>query len=953
MSVHQPSTCRPVLISFMVAMISLLACGPGSATDRITTPRGNVQAVPHRPRYAPDRLVFKLRESVAERDHSVSWASKERARRLQDLAIRNRLVQTGGLFRASHSDGLRDLQVAYLPPDTDIQVAMERLRDDPQVEWVEPDYYRYTSYVEPNDPLYWDAQFGQTHLDRIEAQNAWDHTTGDPRVIIAIIDTGVSYNHEDLFDNVWVNPGEVADRNGDRRTTLHDIDLNGDRKISRNELNAAADGLDNDRNGYTDDIMGWDFVDDIFADDVYPGEDREGEDNDPDDFQGHGTLVAGTAAAVGNNGIGVAGVTWGCQIMILRAGYSVVHETAGSHGQVPATLVCAAIRYAAENGADIINISSGGYDACHYELASLEYASDHGCVVVAAAGNEASDGLLYPSSYESVVSVASTDSLSDAKADFSNFGPCIDVAAPGVDIGTTALYGGYKRADGTSLSSPIVAGIAALTKSIHPGWDRQQIVNQLVATADRVDQENPSFVGMLGAGRINARRAVGHPFLGPRPELVGKIAQYTDEQGPAGTRKARLYATIRNFGCRWGHITARLRSMDPHVTVQDGEDTASYGIIQSQRRTTNATDPYVLSVDQDILVLYRATFALDIYVNAVLVAIEQFELPVPPFRQAFLTDRPTVALNPEGITTDPSSVRMSWQIPKGGYLPLSLYHYAIGRMPGETDIRGWRSVPSSGTVDLRCTPLIPHQQYYVTMKRLYDHGYADYLGLSNPVVYVPIARKASLALSTHVYRGSDIVGVRVADLNLQGHVTSHVTVTTDGGDQETVSLTEWNTSGVFDGAIETSSHAKVVHDGALQVRHGETLTVTYDDADDGTGDRAAVVQVVGVDAEPPVVSLSHVRVDQTLRSRATIVFDTDEPACGTVHYGTAAGALDKTAVGMWDASHFAVDLVDLVPGRTYVFAVEACDEAGNRTMDDNHGRGYPLRAAVFDALDRP
>lgn len=231
----------------------------------------------------------------------------------------------------------------------------------------------------------------------IDAPEAWNMVTGSGSVIIAVIDTGIDYNHPDLSGNIWRNPGESV----------------------------CFDGVDNDGNGYIDDCRGWDFLDD---------------DNDPADMNGHGTHVAGILGAVGNNSHGVAGVNWSSQLMALRAG--------GITGTFTTATIVAAIDYAVSNGARVINASFGGaiYDQLQYE--AIKAAADSGVLFVAAAGNEGMNTDSephYPSGYylPNIISVAATDQ-SDQLAGFSNYGPTsVDVGAPGTSIFSTVPLLGY------------------------------------------------------------------------------------------------------------------------------------------------------------------------------------------------------------------------------------------------------------------------------------------------------------------------------------------------------------------------------------------------------------------------------------------------------------------------------------------------------------------------------
>jgi len=292
-------------------------------------------------------------------------------------------------------------QQVKLPQGMTVEQAMDMYQNDPNVEYAEPNYI-YHATLTPNDPSFvvtndlWGLNnFGQnvngtggTPGADIDAIDAWDTTTGSTNVIIAVIDSGVKYDHEDLVDNIWSNTDE------------------------------AVDGGDTDGNGYMDDIRGWDFVDN---------------DNDPMDYNGHGTHVAGTIAAVGNNGTGVTGVCWTAKIMPIRG-----LDAAGSGNTAD---LIQAIQYANANGAHVINNSWGGGG---YSQALKNAIDASSAVVVCAAGNSYGDNDAtphYPSSYTStnIISVAATDQ-NDLKPDFSNWGATsVDVGAPGTNIYSTVI----------------------------------------------------------------------------------------------------------------------------------------------------------------------------------------------------------------------------------------------------------------------------------------------------------------------------------------------------------------------------------------------------------------------------------------------------------------------------------------------------------------------------------
>ena len=345
----------------------------------------------------------------------------------------------------------------------------------------------YYSAIIPSDSYYNNAWY----LNKIKAADAWDIVRETPNVTIAIIDSGVQISHPDLRENIWINRAEIG-----------------------------GDNIDNDNNGYVDDINGWDFVDDI------PDPTPKFDSDFSEDGVVHGTVVAGIAAAAGNNAAGVTGVTWRAKIMPLRV--------LNGRGEGDTNKVVRAVDYAILNGADIINFSFVGFDFSSQLNMAIKRAYDAGIIVVAAAGNEGEDGLghslddkkMYPvcndgSSENWVVGVAATDPL-DQKSNFSSFGyDCIDISAPGVSMFSTSVYspdnaGNGVKFDkyydgywsGTSMAAPVVSGVIALIKQVNPNLDRDEVVKILLDTSDNINKLNPEYFGKLGAGRVNAYRAV-------------------------------------------------------------------------------------------------------------------------------------------------------------------------------------------------------------------------------------------------------------------------------------------------------------------------------------------------------------------------------------------------------------------------------------------------------------
>lgn len=368
------------------------------------------------------------------------------------------------------------LELVQLPKDMPVKDAVAIYMENPNVANAEPNYIRKTRTI-PSDTSFgrqWalnnTGQFaGGTPGADIDMPAAWNVSTGSRGVIIAVIDTGVDYNHPDLVDNIWKNPHEICNN-----------------------------GLDDDGNGKIDDCVGWNFFDD---------------DNQPLDDEPHGTHVAGIIGALGNNMMGISGVMWYVQMMPLK--FIGFHEDVADCGGD--THFCGdvfdeieAIHYAVSHGAKIINASFGEYTFSAEESNAISEADAADVLFVAAAGN---DGVnndltpLYPASYTlpNIISVAATDQ-NDKRAAFSNFGSTsVDVAAPGVYILSTFPANGYDFVDGTSMAAPHVSGLAGLLWGYYTHFNHHQVIATILNYTDLI----PSLIGSIGtAGRINAYRAI-------------------------------------------------------------------------------------------------------------------------------------------------------------------------------------------------------------------------------------------------------------------------------------------------------------------------------------------------------------------------------------------------------------------------------------------------------------
>lgn len=364
--------------------------------------------------------------------------------------------------------------------------------------------YAEPSYIYYTEFIPNDQYYGQyqNFLRQIKADKAWDIIRNSSNVIIAIVDSGSDLDHVDLKANI-ILPGK--------------------------------------------DLVGLSASNPI-------------EDNDPDvksDSTDHGVRVSGVASAVTNNGIGISSVAFNAKLLIVKAGAdnnaSAIYR--GYEG----------IKYAADNGADIINCSWGGPGGGNFGQDIINYAMARGSLVIAAAGNDNSKTPGFPASYNGVLSVAAVDA-SDRKTYYSNYGSTISISAPG-DVFTTANRNRYGISRGTSLSTPIVSSAAALVKARFPLFNMVQVREQLLATADNIDALNPTYVGGLGAGRLNVFRAVSDALPAIRNQKLTVLDKGNGSR-PAGDT-LRIYFDLKNILSSASGVVVKLNSSNPNIQIID------------------------------------------------------------------------------------------------------------------------------------------------------------------------------------------------------------------------------------------------------------------------------------------------------------------------------------------------------------------------------------------------
>lgn len=384
------------------------------------------------------------------------------------------LAEVGGTIRSESKlvPGLFCIET-----ELSVQQALQTLSTKTgSIKYVEPVYIVRALDTIPNDPMYGDL-YG---MDQIRAPQAWDDHTGDQEFIIAVIDTGVDYNHPDLAANMWTNPGEIP-----------------------------GNGQDDDGNGYVDDVHGYDFYD---------------YNSDPMDGNGHGTHCSGTIGGVGNNGVGVAGVNWHCRI--------VAAQFLGPGGSGSLDGAIDAIEYCAVNQFKVSNNSWGGGGFSQAMFDVIQAAGDqYGHIFVAAAGNGGSYGASYPGalSCDNIICVAATD-INENMASFSQYHPVeVDLGAPGVDILSSTPGNNYSYYSGTSMATPHVAGGVGLIFSILGDATATEVKDIILSTARPISSLNGNCVT---GGVLNVADALDATFLGPQITMLSEVPFEMDPNVP-------------------------------------------------------------------------------------------------------------------------------------------------------------------------------------------------------------------------------------------------------------------------------------------------------------------------------------------------------------------------------------------------------------------------------------
>jgi hypothetical protein len=453
-------------------------------------------------------------------------------------------------------DMTRVYRVRYAGAADAMEVARQ-LAALPEIEYAEPRFV-YALALVPDDPSF---ATQSAYLNRMQFPTAWNTTTGG--AVIAIADGGTDWDHVDLLANVWANPGETVN------------------------------GLDDDDNGFIDDIRGWNFANGT---------------NDPTGLPAtpasanHGTHVAGICCAVANNTTGIAGASYNAKFMPICTA-SPTSDNAIAYGYD-------GIVYAAENGADVVNCSWGGEGAASsYELDVIGYATGLGTLVVAAAGNTGSLTTFYPAAYAQVLAVANVTNT-DIRNTSTTYGPWVDVAAQGTSILSTlnSPVNGYGNLSGTSMASPHAAAVCALVKTRWPGYLAEQVRQRVRVTSDNIDAINPTaYKGNLGYGRVNAASALTKNT----PAISVTSTAYTTSDGddiiePGETLTLNLAVTDWLASC--SGLTFKLRENSVHATPVDS--VAIVGGLDSLQ--TAALTPFTVAIAPTAPIQHTVTFTVAI-----------------------------------------------------------------------------------------------------------------------------------------------------------------------------------------------------------------------------------------------------------------------------------------------------------------------------------------------------
>jgi subtilisin family serine protease len=510
--------------------------------------------------YMPRTVIFKLKEANRNFAGVNSISNNKIEAALNSIGATAPAKVFADAFKPSvesiNGEKTSDLSLIYVVKynsGRSIEEAVNEIYATGEVEYAQPKYIQKVAFT-PNDP-----SLGQQYfINRIQAIAGWDVQQGDTNVVIGIVDSGIDWDHPDLAANIKIN---YAD---------------------------PINGADDDGDGYVDNFRGWDFGGADYTNVVG--------DNNPmimGSNNSHGSHVAGDASAVTNNGVGVAGPGFKCKLMGIKCAAD--NDTRGPGGQGYIISGYEGIRYAADRGCAVINCSWGGGGGGQFEQDVITYATvNKNALVVCAAGNESSSASFYPASYKYVLSVASTNS-SDVRSSFSNFGNNIDVCAPGSSIYSTLWNNSYAVFDGTSMASPIAAGVCAIVKSQFPTYTAIQVGEKVRVNCDNIDAQNPSYIGALGKGRVNMFKAL--TVNSPSVRLLSNVITDGNNNVPQPNDTLNIVGTFRNYLQATANASVAITATSNAITLLNGNSTL--GAIPTLGSVTNSSTPFRIRVNSN------------------------------------------------------------------------------------------------------------------------------------------------------------------------------------------------------------------------------------------------------------------------------------------------------------------------------------------------------------------
>ncbi|MDQ7087340.1 MAG: S8 family serine peptidase [Acidobacteriota bacterium] len=759
-------------------------------------------------------------------------------------------------------------------------------------------------------------------VDLMNAPLVWNDlgVTGEGAVI-AVIDSGTCWYHSDIENQVWVNPGEDLDGDG----VVMDAD--------------DENGVDDDGNGYVDDLVGYDI---------------DQGDNDPNDDNSHGSHTAGTVAGDGTAGT-QAGMAPDARVMILRVGLQFSDEPD----------VWEAMQYAADNGADAISMSLGWPHNQNPDRATwrtnCENTIDAGTAMVIAAGNEGSgsepDNVRTPGDVPRVITVGATD-CSDQAASFSSRGPVTwedvppfndhpyppglikpDVSAPGVNTKSHNLCSGYSTKSGTSMATPHVAGTVALMVANDPDLTPDDI--KLLLEDSSVDLGEPGKDNTYGTGRVDAYEAV---LLTANSD--GRMSIRERASNCAGTLSLVVTdADLKGGGTLDVDVTSNTEPTAEVITlVETGPATGVFrGEIPVDGGPPQA-DGAIQVVDGDVV---TATY-IDADNGAGGTNIPKTDTADIDCSEPLITD-----VRDEGATL--TSVSIKWSTDERSD---SLVEYGPAIPPTLEQADG-RLVQQHSVLLSRLDECTVYYYRVTSVDALGNRAMDDRNGqfyhfetLGDFGEGPQSCHAGKVTIDLDFYSCADTVGITVTDLDLNldsgavDTVTVEVTSTTETVG-EWVQLTETGSdTSRFTGSIGTATGSPVA-DGRLQLADGDRITVTYLDADDGTGAAAVAYDTARADCAGPVIS--DLRVEAITDERATVSWTTQEPADSVVEWGLTPELGRTTAAASLVTSHSVV-LHEFQSCGTVYFRVRSTDEFGYTTVRDRHGASFAFDLGLVPGL---